>query len=163
MSHVMRKPVFAICEQQRHRSPCASAQSDQRLYYSLPGKYNTSSFHIHNFKPLANLCSWAMPWENVSPGVSNQPRHKPACAGTEASWSLEISPIESSDIILSQQRATKALIRSAPLLFAYDIRHIFSWPNSYIMWVNSESFGETETGWMRRLGLCPSLRRWPVW
>ena len=28
MSHVMRKPVFAICEQQRCRSICASAQSD---------------------------------------------------------------------------------------------------------------------------------------
>ena len=27
----MRKPVYAICEQQRHRSVCASAQSDQRL------------------------------------------------------------------------------------------------------------------------------------
>ena len=35
MSHVMRKPVFAICEQQRRRSACASAQSDQRLCYSL--------------------------------------------------------------------------------------------------------------------------------
>ena len=28
MSHVMRKPVNAICEQQRRRSACASAQSD---------------------------------------------------------------------------------------------------------------------------------------
>ena len=27
----MRKPVYAICEQQRHRSACASAQSDQRF------------------------------------------------------------------------------------------------------------------------------------
>ena len=27
----MRKPVFAICEQQRSRSACASAQSNQRL------------------------------------------------------------------------------------------------------------------------------------
>ena len=37
------------------------------------------------------------------------------------------------DIILSKQRKTKALIRwrgSAPLLFAYDIRLIFSWPSS---------------------------------
>ena len=30
-SHDMRKPVYAICEQQRRRSACASAQSDQRL------------------------------------------------------------------------------------------------------------------------------------
>ena len=28
MSHVMRKTVYAICEQQRPRSACASAQSD---------------------------------------------------------------------------------------------------------------------------------------
>ena len=33
MNHVMRNPVYAICEQQRHRS---SAQSDQRLCCSLP-------------------------------------------------------------------------------------------------------------------------------
>ena len=46
----------------------------------------------------------------------------------------------SKDIILSKQRTTKALIRlrgcagwSAPLLFAYDIRHVFSaWPGSYV-------------------------------
>ena len=37
LSHVMRKPVFAICEQQRCRSACASAQSDQHLCCSLPG------------------------------------------------------------------------------------------------------------------------------
>ena len=37
MSHVIRKPVFAICEQQRRRSACASAQSDQHLCCSLPG------------------------------------------------------------------------------------------------------------------------------
>ena len=35
LSHVMRQPVYAICEQQRRRSACASAQSDQRLC-SLP-------------------------------------------------------------------------------------------------------------------------------
>ena len=37
MSLIMRKPVYAICEQQRHRSACASAQSDQRRCYPLPG------------------------------------------------------------------------------------------------------------------------------
>ena len=37
MSHVMRKPVYAICEQQRHRSACTSAQSDQQLCCLLPG------------------------------------------------------------------------------------------------------------------------------
>ena len=37
MSHVMRKPVYAMCEQQRRRSACASAQSNQRLWCSHPG------------------------------------------------------------------------------------------------------------------------------
>ena len=41
MSHVMRKPVYAVCKQQRHRSACASAQSDQHLCCSLPEQYNT--------------------------------------------------------------------------------------------------------------------------
>ena len=31
LSHVMRKPVYAICEQKRCSSACTSAQSDQRL------------------------------------------------------------------------------------------------------------------------------------
>ena len=35
MSHIMRKPVYATCEQQRCRSACASVQSDQHLCYSL--------------------------------------------------------------------------------------------------------------------------------
>ena len=36
MSHVIRKPIYAICEQQRRRSACMSAQSDNPCY-SLPG------------------------------------------------------------------------------------------------------------------------------
>ena len=56
LSHVMRKPVDAIWEQQRRRSACASAQSDQRLYCSLHWRYNISSFYVQNFKPLPSLC-----------------------------------------------------------------------------------------------------------
>ena len=47
----------------------------------------------------------------MSLGVSDQARHKPACAATEASYSDEVSAIESRDIILSKQRTTKALVR----------------------------------------------------
>ena len=36
MGHVMRKPDYAIGEQQRHRSACAFAQSDQHHCCSLP-------------------------------------------------------------------------------------------------------------------------------
>ena len=38
LSHVMRKPVYAICEQQRRRSACAFAQSDQCLCCLLSAK-----------------------------------------------------------------------------------------------------------------------------
>ena len=38
LSHVMRNPAFAICEQQRRRSACTSVQSDQHLCCSLPGR-----------------------------------------------------------------------------------------------------------------------------
>ena len=64
---------------------------------------------------------------------------KLACSATEASMMVDILVTETRDITLSRQRATKMLIRlcgcadwSAPLLFAYDIRHIFSWPGSLI-------------------------------
>ena len=36
---------------------CASAQSDQRLYYSLFGKYHIKTCHKQNFTILAILCS----------------------------------------------------------------------------------------------------------
>ena len=36
MSHVIRKPIYAICEQHRSRSACTSVQSDQHLCFSLP-------------------------------------------------------------------------------------------------------------------------------
>ena len=61
-----------------------------------------------------------------------------ARSATEASMRLEILVTETRDITLSRQRTTKVLIRlrgcagwSAPLLFAYDTRHVFSWPGSY--------------------------------
>ena len=50
---------YAIYEQQRSRSACASAQSDQRLCCSLPRQNDASSLYIRNFKILAGLCSWA--------------------------------------------------------------------------------------------------------
>ena len=40
-------------------------------------------------------------------GVFDQVRLKPTCAATEASWRLEISDKETTDIILSRQRTSK--------------------------------------------------------
>ena len=57
MSHVLRKPVFAICEQQRRRSACASAHSDQQLCRFLLRQYNIHTCYIQNFKTLASHCS----------------------------------------------------------------------------------------------------------
>ena len=90
----MTKPAFSICKQQRRRSACTSAQSDQRLCCLLPRKNDT---YIRNFKPLPSffgcagqfvsylvanledrishdeahivtmmLFTWAMPQENLS-------------------------------------------------------------------------------------------------
>ena len=68
-------------------------------------------------------------------GVFDQVRLKLACSATETSQSLELLGIASIHIILSKQQTAKVLIRlhrcagwSAPLLFAYGIRHIFAWP-----------------------------------
>ena len=59
MSHVMRKPVLAISEQQRRRSACASAQSDQRLCCSLPRQYNICTCYSRNFKTLVSSAEQA--------------------------------------------------------------------------------------------------------
>ena len=61
----MRKSVYAIYEQQRHRSTCASAQSEQRLCCSLPRWFNTSCFYIRNFKPLPSSCDCAGRFEST--------------------------------------------------------------------------------------------------
>ena len=55
----MRKSVYALCEQQRRRSACICAQSDQRLCCSLLWQYTTYTCHIQNFKTLASFCTWA--------------------------------------------------------------------------------------------------------
>ena len=66
MSHVMRKPVFAICAQQRRRSACAFAQSDKRICYLLSKQYNTSSFYFRNFKSLPSFCGClSLPWSQT--------------------------------------------------------------------------------------------------
>ena len=87
--------------------------------------------YSHAYQPRhVKMCLWEFP---TRPDT-NRPAQPQKLAK-----SLEISAIESRDIILSKQRTTKALIRHcgcagwfAPFLFAYDRRHIFSWPSSYI-------------------------------
>ena len=59
----MRKPVYAICEQQRRRSACASAQSDQHFVVRcldgvipLVSISEISSFYLASVAEQAGLC-----------------------------------------------------------------------------------------------------------
>ena len=48
---------YAICKQQRCRSACASAQSDQHLYCSLLKRYYMYTCYTQSFKILASFCN----------------------------------------------------------------------------------------------------------
>ena len=52
-----------VCEQHRRRPACAFAQSDQRLCYSLLGKYHMWTCYRWKFNFLASLCSWGIWFE----------------------------------------------------------------------------------------------------
>ena len=53
-----RNPDFVACEQQRRRSACASAQSDQRIWYSLSGINVTLS----DFSKFSIFDGWLQLW-----------------------------------------------------------------------------------------------------
>ena len=55
---------YAICEQQRRRSACASAQSGQHLCCSLPRQYDIARLYIGNFMTLASFFSCADRFES---------------------------------------------------------------------------------------------------
>ena len=48
-----------VCEKHRRRPACASAQSDQRLCFSLFGKFHIQTCYKRSINFLASLCSWA--------------------------------------------------------------------------------------------------------
>ena len=69
LSHVMRKPVYALCEQQRRRSACASAQSDQHLCFRcldsiipLVSISEISSLYLASVAAQAGL---SLPWSQA--------------------------------------------------------------------------------------------------
>ena len=64
MSHMMRKPVYAICEQQRCRSACAAAQSGQRLCCPVPlvSIPETSSLNLASVAAQAGV---SLPWSQT--------------------------------------------------------------------------------------------------
>ena len=54
-----RENLSVECEQKRRRPAYASAQSDQRLCYSISGKYNSLTCYRLTFNILASPCSRA--------------------------------------------------------------------------------------------------------
>ena len=62
MSQVMRKPVYAICKQKRHRSDCTSSLISTFVVRCLDSII--SRFYIQNFKTLASFCSWTGRFES---------------------------------------------------------------------------------------------------
>ena len=88
LNHVMRKLAFAICEQQRHRSACASAQSDQRLCCSLPGPsiipvlsiVKISSLYLASVAAQAGLC------------LTRSKTPKAGFLVTRLNYSIEVAP-----------------------------------------------------------------------
>ena len=60
-----KTPDFLACEDRWHRPAYASAQSDQRLYCSLPGKNNAPTYTKH-FNIQASICSLACSFEQYS-------------------------------------------------------------------------------------------------
>ena len=99
---------YVIYEQQRRRSACASAQSDQHLCFSLLKLYNISRFYSRNFKNLAGFCGCAGRF--VSGLVGNSRRHVLSCRGSIvyiANWDfnfgrigLSLSPLTGQQYIL---------------------------------------------------------------
>ena len=68
-SHGIRKPVYAICKQQRRRSACASAQSDQRPCFRcldsiipLVSISEISSLYLASMSAQADL---SLPWSQT--------------------------------------------------------------------------------------------------
>ena len=49
---------YAICEQQRRRLACTSAQSDQHVCCSLFKLYDMYTCYIQSFKILVGFCCW---------------------------------------------------------------------------------------------------------
>ena len=71
---------YVICEQQRLRSGCASAQSDQGLCCSLLRQSNISQFYSWNFNTLTSFCGFADRF--VSGVVGIYQRHVLSCRGS---------------------------------------------------------------------------------
>ena len=79
---------YVICEQQRRRSACASAQSDQHLCCSLLRQYDMYTCYIQSVRILASFCSWVGWFESYL--VKHLRRHIFAWCGSivRSTWKI---------------------------------------------------------------------------
>ena len=141
-------PKISSCGQRRLWSDWADVQADLSLRWAhthfvgfVMSRHKFKDEHENSVSLREFYHISASSWENVSSGVSYQVRLRLACSATEASMRFDIFGTETRYITLSRQRTTRALIRlrggtgwSASLLFAYDIRHVFSWLICMLTW-----------------------------
>ena len=114
----MRKSVSAISEQQRCRSACTSAQSDQRLGCSLLATSRISRLLLVS---VAKQTGLSLSW-------SETPQ-----TGFLVTWLrvLKVYSIATEGIILSRKLMTKTLTRLA-CVFANSIKQVHSCRDSYL-------------------------------
>ena len=77
---------YTICEQQRCRSACAFAQSDQYLCCSLPIWYYTYTCYIQNVAQSVQYI-WVASWQNQQNDVCAQQRLRSAWASDQSDQS----------------------------------------------------------------------------
>ena len=126
---------YAICEQQRHRSACACAQSDQHLCCSLPRQNNTSSLYIRNFKILAGLCSWAGQFESCL--VVDSRRHIFSWRGSVIDW------IGRNQLILFMHEEYWLHIQMILVMVCYHDKHVTCFSMTWYIHYSSNVIWQT--------------------
>ena len=97
--------TYTICKQQRCRSACAFAQSDQHLCCLLLRKYDMYTCSIQSFKVLASFCRpahllfaawiiWTASSEFGTYRLCEQRRFRRACASGQSRQNLRCSLIQ---------------------------------------------------------------------
>ena len=85
---------------------------------------------------MFSISTWASSWENVSSWVCDQVRLNRPAQLQKLAWGLKfwLQKLETLHYLRNEQqrRWLDCAGWSAPLLFAYDIRHVFSWPGSRV-------------------------------
>ena len=99
----MRKPVYAICEQQRRRSDCTSTLISIFIIRGLDSIIPLC-FYIRNFKPLASFLSWAGRFESY---LVENPKDRFSCDGAHIMYSQYTKQLMYSQLEIKQKYTDK--------------------------------------------------------